>query len=152
MGKKLSMQSAVFAGITATVVMTAFTFIAPLMGFEMNIPKMLAGTMGAPVIIGWLAHFMIGIILALFYASLFLSFSKREPNFKSGMLYGIIPWLMAQIIVMPMMSTMNGGSFFSGLFSGSIMMAMASLIGHLLYGTVLGFTYKPSVAAVNVGA
>ncbi|MBI1936914.1 MAG: hypothetical protein HYS25_02205 [Ignavibacteriales bacterium] len=149
---KLSIPSAIFAGITATVVMTAFTFMAPLMGFEMDIPKMLAGTMGAPIIIGWLAHFMVGIILAILYAFFFLPFSKREPNFKSGMMFSVIPWLMAQIMVMPMMSTMNGGTFAAGLFSGSLMMAMASLVGHLLYGVVLGFLCKPSAAVVSAGA
>lgn len=152
MGTKLSLPSAILAGITATVVMTAFTFMAPIMGFEMDIPKMLAGTMGAPIIIGWLAHFMVGIILAIFYASLFLSFSKREPNFKSGMLFGVLPWLMAQIIVMPMMSTMNGGTFIAGLFSGSLMMAMASLVGHLLYGAVLGALYKPGESVQKAAA
>jgi uncharacterized membrane protein YagU involved in acid resistance len=136
-----SYQSALIAGVIATAAMTAFTYMAPLMGFEMNIPGMLAGTMGAPIIIGWLAHFMIGIILALIYAAIFLPLTKKDASLKSGAIYGIFPWLLAQLMVMPMMMVMNGASFTSGLFSGSIMMAMASLVGHLLYGAVLGGIY-----------
>jgi hypothetical protein len=59
---------------------------------------------------------------------------------------------MAQVIVMPMMSMMNGMPFSSGLFSGSAIMAMASLVGHLIYGAVVGSIYKTEpklVAIVN---
>jgi hypothetical protein len=40
---------------------------------------------------------------------------------------------MAQVIVMPMM----GAGFFS-VAAGGVMAAMASLIGHLVYGSLLG--------------
>jgi uncharacterized membrane protein YagU involved in acid resistance len=149
MKTNFSFQSAIIAGIIATVTMTAFTFMAPLMGIEMNIPKMLAGTMGAPVIIGWLAHFMIGIILAVIYSAIFLPSVRKEANFKNGAVYGLFPWLLAQIMVMPMMIVLSGGSFASGLFSGSIIMAMASLAGHLLYGAVLGAIYNPKTVTVT---
>lgn len=139
---RFSMQSALIAGVIATAAMTAFTLMAPLMGFEMDIPKMLAATMGAPNIVGWIAHLMIGIILAFIYASIFLAVTNTEANFISGAVYGIFPWLVAQLMVMPMMNVINDGSYISGLFSGSIMIAMASLMGHLLYGAVLGAIYK----------
>lgn len=52
-GKGLfSFQSTLIAGVIATAAMTAFTYMAPIIGFEMDIPKMLAGTMGAPIIVG----------------------------------------------------------------------------------------------------
>lgn len=142
---QFSLKSAVIAGVIATIAMTAFTFMAPIMGFEMNIPKMLAGTMGAPLLVGWMAHFMVGIILAVIYAAIFLSFINSKSNVRKGILYGVFPWLLAQVMVMPMMSIMNGGNFASGLFSGSLIIAMASLMGHLIYGAVIGLLYKPSV-------
>ncbi|MBU0560121.1 MAG: hypothetical protein KJ799_07875 [Bacteroidetes bacterium] len=143
MKSTFSIQSALIAGFLATAAMTAFTFMAPLMGFEMNIPKMLAGTMGAPIIVGWMAHFMVGEILAIGYASAFLKMTNKAADFKSGALFGLLPWLAAQVMVMPMMSMMGGGSYTSGLFSGSMMMAVASLVGHLIFGAVLGTIYKP---------
>jgi uncharacterized membrane protein YagU involved in acid resistance len=145
MKTQLSIKSALVAGFAGTIAMTAFTFMAPLMGFEMDIPKMLAGTMGAPIIVGWLAHFMVGEILAINFATLFLSKTNKVSDTKSGALFGIIPWLVAQIMVMPMMTIMAGGGFLAGLFSGSPMIAMASLVGHLIYGAILGTLYRPQI-------
>ncbi|MBU0474650.1 MAG: hypothetical protein KKF62_10850 [Bacteroidetes bacterium] len=145
MKPKLSIKSALVSGFVATIAMTAFTFMAPLMGFEMDIPKMLAGTMGAPIVVGWLAHFMIGEILAIFFAILFLAKTNTVPDVINGALFGIIPWLVAQIMLMPMMTVMAGAGFMAGLFSGSAMVAMASLVGHLIYGAILGTLYKPQI-------
>ncbi len=83
-----SIQSALTVGFIATIAMTAFTHMAPLMGFEMNIPKMLSSTMGAPLAVGWIAHFMIGGILAVGYAAIF--FVKIDPmsyNPSNGIKY-----------------------------------------------------------------
>ena len=150
MNTQFSIKSALLAGLIATVAMTLFTFMAPLMGFEMDIPKMLANTMGAPIIIGWLAHFMVGEILAINFAAIFLRKTHKSADFKSGALFGLIPWIVAQIMVMPMMSVMSGGSYAAGLFSGSVMIAMASLIGHLIYGAILGSIYNPETVTATV--
>jgi uncharacterized membrane protein YagU involved in acid resistance len=149
MKTQFSIKSALTAGLFATAAMTAFTFMAPLMGFEMDIPKMLANTMGTPIIVGWMLHFMIGEILAINFALIFLKKTNNAADLKSGALFGLIPWLVAQVMVMPMMSVMGGGSYAAGLFSGSIMIAMASLVGHLIYGAVLGGIYKPQTEAAT---
>jgi uncharacterized membrane protein YagU involved in acid resistance len=147
MKTQFSIKSALIAGLIATAAMTVFTFIAPLMGFEMDIPKMLANTMGAPIIIGWIAHFMIGEILAINFAAIFLRKTNKTADLKSGALFGLIPWFVAQIMVMPMMSVMAGGGYAAGLFSGSAMIAMASLVGHLIYGAILGGIYRPQTVS-----
>lgn len=152
MKTQFSIKSALTAGLIATAAMTAFTFMAPLMGFEMDIPKMLANTMGAPIIIGWIVHFMVGEILAINFAVIFLQTTNKTSDLKSGALFGLIPWFIAQVMVMPMMSVMSGGSYSAGLFSGSIMIAMASLVGHLIYGAILGGIYKPQLATVTTTA
>jgi len=139
----INLKSAIVSGIAATVAMTLFTYMAPLMGIKMNIPEMLASTMGLPIVFGWIAHFMVGIVLAILYGGIYLTSTKSKAGIKSGAVFSLFPWLMAQIIVMPMMNVMNGMSFIAGLFSGSIVLAMASLAGHLLYGLVLGKLYKP---------
>lgn len=142
MKSDFSIKSTIIAGVVATAAMTMFTFMAPLMGFEMNIPEMLAGTMGAPIIVGWAAHFMIGVILAVSYAVVYYPNFGSPNKIKSGTIFSLIPWLMAQVIIMPMMSIMNGESYGAGFFSGSILLAGASLMGHLLFGVVLGLLYK----------
>jgi uncharacterized membrane protein YagU involved in acid resistance len=152
MKTRFSLQSALTAGLIATAAMTMFTFMAPLMGVKMDIPAMLAHTMGAPIIVGWVAHFMIGEILAVGFATVFLSGLNRNPDIKTGALYGLIPWFVAQVMVMPMMSILGGGSYLAGFFSGSLLIAMASLAGHLIYGAVLGRVYKPQIVPLNAAA
>jgi uncharacterized membrane protein YagU involved in acid resistance len=98
--------------------------------------------MGTPVIIGWAAHFMVGIILAVGFAVVFYN-KLSGRGFVKGLIFSLIPWLMAQLIVMPMMASLNGMSFTAGIFSGSFVMAAGSLMGHLVYGLVLGLTYRP---------
>lgn len=131
----IKLGRAIVAGIVGTAVMTAVgLWVAPLMGMPpMNPAEMLAGQMGGSMTIGWLAHFMIGSILAVGYA-LVAPWLPGHPVVR-GALYGIAPFLVAQIIMMPMMGM--------PIFSGSLAMAMGSLIGHLVYGAVVGGVYGP---------
>jgi len=130
---------AVTAGIAATAVMTFVGVrMAPLMGIpRMNPAEMLAGPMGGSLILGWAGHLMIGMILALIYV---LAAPRLfGPAWLRGALYSLAPWLMAQLVVIPMMGM--------PLFSGSAVMAMGSLVGHLVYGVVLGAVYGHSAEA-----
>lgn len=126
---------AIAAGLTATLVMTGFgVWIAPLMGIpEMNPAVMLAGQMGGSLVLGWAAHLMIGVILAIIYA--FVAGWIPGPPWLRGALYGLAPFLLAQVAVIPMMGM--------PVFSGSVVMAVGSLIEHLVYGAVLGAIYGP---------
>lgn len=129
---------AVLAGILGTVVMTVVgLWIAPLMGIPpMNPAAMLAGAMGGSLLFGWLGHFMIGTVLALIYAA--VSPMLPGPPVLRGALYGVAPFLLAQIAVIPMMGM--------PIFSGSAVIAMGSLVGHLIYGGVVGGVYGARVA------
>jgi uncharacterized membrane protein YagU involved in acid resistance len=148
--KNLIVMKSVTAGALGTLAMTIFAAMAPLMGMpEMNVPKMLSGAMGLPMVFGWVAHFMVGVVLALLYATVFYNRFKGSRVVK-GMKFSLIPWLMAQLIVMPMMAVMNHMSFSSGIFSGSVIMALGSLMGHLVYGLVLGLTYKEISVADSI--
>lgn len=143
MNTQFSITKAVAAGITATIVMTLFTFLGGMMGIKMDIPAMLGSMVGGSLIIGWIMHFMIGIVLAVSYGVSFYSKVNINPLWLRGALFGLLPWIMAQIVVMSMMNVMNGMPFAAGLFSGSLMLAMASLVGHLVYGAVVGGIYRP---------
>ncbi len=140
----INLKRAVLAGVFGTMAITLVATVgAPLMGLpKMDIPGMLAGVMGGVVVIGWVAHFMIGVILAIGYA--FVSGMLPGPAFVRGALYGIAPWLMAQIVVMPMMGM--------GLFSGAAAPAMGSLIGHLVYGAVVGLVYSSNMCCKSSAA
>jgi uncharacterized membrane protein YagU involved in acid resistance len=118
------------AGVAGTAVMTMVgLWGAPMMGMPaMNPADMLAGAMGGLPVVGWMAHFMIGIVLAGGYA--LVAAWLPGPAAARGAVYGIAPWLMAQVAVMPMMGM--------PVFSGSVAMAMGSLVGHLVYGGIVG--------------
>jgi uncharacterized membrane protein YagU involved in acid resistance len=83
------------------------------------------------MILGWMAHFAIGITLAVGYAVV----GGKLPGsaWVSGALYGLAPYLLAQVAVMPLM----GMPFFSGFGA----MAVGSLLGHLVYGATVGAVY-----------
>lgn len=132
---KKTMTTTIISGLVATFFMTALMIVAPMMGMpKMAIGEMLAGFMHIPVIAGWMMHFLIGIILAGGYVLIFQSKLPGNPVIK-GILFGLIPFLMAQLMVMPMM----GAGFFSSHTGTPLMMVMGSLMGHIVYGAVLGF-------------
>ena len=130
---QINIARAAVAGIIGTAVMTVVGLhVAPLMGIPpMNPAVMLAGAMGGVAILGWAAHFMIGITLAVGYAV--VGRALPGPAFVGGAVYGLAPYLLAQIVVMPLM----GMPFFSGFGA----MAVGSLLGHLVYGGVVGAVY-----------
>jgi uncharacterized membrane protein YagU involved in acid resistance len=129
----LNAGRAALAGLAATTVMTMLMLMAPAMGMPpMNIGAMLGSVMGGNVVLGWIAHFMIGIVLALAYAAIAATALPGPPAVR-GAVFSLIPWLMAQLVVMPMMGM--------GLFSGSMIAAGGSLMGHIAYGIVLGLVY-----------
>ncbi len=103
-----SFGKAVKAGLLGTLVMTMLMLMAPVMGMpEMNIGKMLGGFMGIPTVVGWVAHFMIGTGLGLVYVYVFSARLPGSPWVK-GLLFGVMPWFVAQLMVNPMMGAVYG--------------------------------------------
>lgn len=128
MNKRNTIQLAL-AGVTASIAMSAVAMMAPFMGMPpMNPANMLGAMMGNNILLGWAAHLMIGVTLAYGYGTIRNLLPGSLP--LSGALYALAPWLVAQLMVMPMMG--------KGVFSGSLVLAMGSLMGHLVYGAVLG--------------
>jgi uncharacterized membrane protein YagU involved in acid resistance len=87
--------------------------------------------MGGSLPMGWVGHLIIGSILAVIYAA--SAGRLRGAAWVRGATFAIAPFLMAQVVVMPMMGM--------PVFSGSAPMAMGSLIGHVIYGAVVGAIY-----------
>jgi uncharacterized membrane protein YagU involved in acid resistance len=134
---KTSLGKSAIAGLLATFAMTVIMLMAPLMGMpEMNIGRMLGGFMGVPSFVGWAGHFMIGVVLAVAYGQFFAARLPGAPWVR-GILYGLIPWLMSQVIINPMM----GAGVFASLTPAPALMVMGSLLGHMVYGAVLGPVY-----------
>jgi Family of unknown function (DUF6789) len=127
------------AGLVATVVLSALMVMKGKMGLmpDVNVIAMLAGKMGGSIIMGWAAHFMIGTVgYGLAYALLFseLPFGNHITR---GIAMGITGWLVMMVVVMPMM---GAGMFGLSLPSG-MMVPVATLMLHIVFGAVLGYVY-----------
>jgi len=130
----------IVGGVVGTAVMTAMMYVvAPMMGLHMDIAQMLGSMLGNNWAAGMMMHIVNGaIIFPLIYVYLLYGWLPGGPIMK-GTTWGVMLWLLAQVMVMPMM----GAGFFS-MAMGGMMAAAGSLIGHLLYGSILGAIAGPS--------
>ena len=129
------------AGIIGTAVMTLFMMIAPMMGMpKMSPPAMLSMMMGFPIVVGWMMHFMIGIIFAITYAFFFIKVvNKISNNILKGAIFGFAVFIFAQIAI-AMLGAMMGGM---PPMEGSMMLIMiGSIMGHIVFGITVAVFVK----------
>jgi uncharacterized membrane protein YagU involved in acid resistance len=134
------------AGLIGTGVMTALLLVEPSVGLpKIAMGQVLSTSLGlasahsatGPAL-GWLLHFGIGTLLALIYAGVF---DRRFPGppLMRGLLYGILVFVAAQLVFMPLV----GGGVFS---HGDPELLAGSLLGHLVYGGLTGWIYGGPVS------
>jgi hypothetical protein len=125
---------AALGGFIGTLVMTMMMYVvSPMMGLHMDIAAMLGSMLGGSWSVGLMMHFVNGaVIFPAIYAYALYAHLPGSPAIR-GTIWGVVLWLIAQTMVMPMM----GAGFFSSAMGGA-MAAMGSLIGHILYGSLLG--------------
>ena len=141
----MNLKRILSAGAAGTAVMTLLMLAAPMMGMpEMRIGDMLGSFLGIGSAAGWAMHVVIGLVLAVIYAQVFAGRLPGSPAVR-GALYGFLVFLLAQVVVTPMM----GGAVFSG---GNVPMLMGSLLGHLVYGALVGGLYGAGGAAAPAAA
>lgn len=133
----MNIKTGLISGFVATVVLSILMVAKAKMGVmpELNAIKMLAGMMSAPLIMGWVAHFMIGTVV---WGVLFTLLVDKLPGgaLSSAIVFAIGAWLMMMIGPMPM-----AGAGLFGLKLG-IMAPVATLMLHVIWGIVLGLTYS----------
>lgn len=133
----MNIKTGLISGFVATVVLSILMVAKAKMGVmpELNAIKMLAGMMNAPLIMGWVAHFMIGTVV---WGVLFTLLVDKLPGgaLSSAIVFAIGAWLMMMIGPMPM-----AGAGLFGLKLG-IMAPVATLMLHVIWGIVLGLTYS----------
>lgn len=133
------------AALVATIVLSALMVGKSMMGVmpALDLPMMIAGMMGRPDMpaVGWGVHFMIGVVgygaaMALLDAHL-----PGDSHVMHGVMVGVIGWLVMMVMLMPMM---GAGIFGMGM---GVMAPMMTLVLHLIFGAVLGWTYGASSSA-----
>ena len=129
------------AGLIGTAAMTALLLVEPSVGLpKIAIGQILSTSLGflsahltiGPTV-GWILHFLVGVVLALIYAAVF---ERRLPGkaLTRGVLYGVMVFVVAQLVFMPMV----GGGVFS---RGDAQLLAGSLLGHVVYGGLTGWIY-----------
>jgi uncharacterized membrane protein YagU involved in acid resistance len=135
------------AGLVGTAVMTGLLMVEPSLGLpRIAIGQILSTSLGSvsahfPIgpAAGWAIHFLVGAVLALIYAGLF---ARRLPGnaLVRGVTYGVMVFVVAQLTFMPLV----GGGVFS---RGDLELLAGSLLGHLVYGGLVGWIYGEPAAA-----
>ena len=130
---KPEFKNAVIGGLAGTVVMTLMMmFVAPMLtGMPMDIAAMLGSMLGGYTM-GMIAHIMMGVIIFPIGYVIAYDYLPGSPLIK-GLSFGVVLWIAAVVMVMPM-----AGAGFMMSNIGGMMAVMAALMGHLVYGGLLG--------------
>ncbi|MBS1740475.1 DUF6789 family protein [Elizabethkingia miricola] len=124
---------AVLAGIIGTVVMTVVMMVGSMMGMpKMSPPNMLSEMLGIPVAMGWMMHFMIGIVFAFSYVFLFDRLLKISNRYLKGAVFGMLVFVFAQIVMAIMPTPKMEGSM--------VLIAIGSIMGHIIFGIAVTLT------------
>lgn len=103
---------------------------APRWGLPpMSISGLLGTALGGREGLGWAAQFAFGTALGLVYAALFARWLPGRPVLR-GSLFGLGSWIVEQAAIFPLVGV--------GWFSRSLPVSVGSLVGHLVYGAILG--------------
>ncbi|MCD9510270.1 DUF6789 family protein [Photobacterium phosphoreum] len=123
---------ALVGGFLGTLAFTLMgKFLAPhLIGHSMDVAAIIAHMLGTSESIGLMMHFMVGtIVFPIGY--LLIGYSRLPGSgWQRGLLFLIPIYLIAMTVVIPMAG--------KGLFFHSMPMSMVALMGHMVYGIILG--------------
>ncbi len=143
---EISWPDAIVWGIAATIVFTLFSIVGKAMGMtRMDLLELLGST--ASRAIGAVIHHVNGALLAIAWAY-GVALVGMPANWLTAIVWGVILWVLALL----MMSTI--GAVHPAIRRGEqedpgpaatnfgAMTPVGSLMGHLVYGLVLGLTYQ----------
>ena len=146
----MNIIGAIVAGVVGTIVMSMIMVMAPKMGMpKMAIWEMLGSMFSKDGnnALGWVMHFMMGVIFAIIYAALW-AVGIGSVTWASGLIFGAAHWLIAGLMMggVPMMHAgVKAGTVKApGLYmmsAGGMMAFAGGLIGHVVYGLVVALAY-----------
>ena len=146
----MNIIGAIVAGLAGTVVISMIMAMAPRIGMpKMAIWEMLGSMFNKDGnnALGWVIHFMMGVIFAIIYAALWAA-GIGSATLVSGVIFGVVHFLVAGLMMggMPMMHAgVKAGTVKApGLYmtaNGGMMSFVGGLIGHAVYGLVVALTY-----------
>ncbi len=126
------------AGLAATAVLSMIMVAKGMMGLmpELDVIGMLSSMMNTAPAVGWVMHFMIGMLAWGLGFVAFHRFLPGSSDISKGISFGVAAWFMMMLAIMPM-----AGAGLFGLKMGPVA-PMMTLMLHVIYGAVLGFVYS----------
>ncbi len=145
-----NLVAAIVGGLVATTVMTGLMMMAPKMGMpKMDMPGLLGSMMSVPGNkgLGFLTHFMMGIVFGIIYAVLFTAVTGSNI-ILIGAAIGVVHWLVVGLMtgMMPIMHAgiKSGQVQAPGIYMmqlGGLMGFVGGLMGHVVFGLVFSLLY-----------
>ncbi len=145
----MNIIGAIVAGVVGTVVISMIMAMAPMMGMpKMAIWEMLRSMFNKEgnLALGWIIHFMMGVIFAIIYAALWAA-GIGSATLVSGIVFGMVHFLIAGLVMggMPMMHAgIKAGTVQAPgvlMLNAGVMGFMGGLIGHAVYGLAVALVY-----------
>ena len=126
-----ALPRAIIGGLIGTIVFTLMMkFLAPMtIGHPMDIAAVLGTFTGLGTSTGTIMHFLLGTI-GFPVGFLIVGTYLPGPMWLRGVTFMAGVWFLAGLIIMPILGV--------GLFFGGPREAMAALIGHVVFGAILG--------------
>lgn len=128
-----SLQHGLYGSLAGGVI---FGVMMGMMGMLLTIGAM-AGS-ESPVV-GFLAHLIISAMIGVgFVAAATMLGREQTAGVGAGLAYGVVWWILGPLTLMPLFMGMGFGVNWSVSAASA---AMPSLVGHLVFGAVLGAIY-----------
>jgi uncharacterized membrane protein YagU involved in acid resistance len=129
----------ILAGVIATAAVSALLLLDELLGLlpQLDMIQLLLLFLGAPHehTLGWVLHFVIGSVVGGALFAVLASRLEADNSTKRGILFGLLFWLVMMLVLMPA----AGAGLFG--FRLSVLTPVVTLVMHVVYGAVLGWTY-----------
>src|ERR671918_959201 len=135
-----SIVAGLIGGVVFGLMMQMMTAPTPD-GGQMSVIAMVGQIVGSPTVgAGWLYHLFNSAVIGAIFGWLF---GDRVRGYASalgwGAAYGFAWWIVGGLVLMPMLLGMP--AFAPLTMPPMRMVAMGSLVGHLIYGLILGGTF-----------
>lgn len=135
------MGKGIVAGFAATIALSALMLVQQAAGLmpELSIIQLLTVAAGVPGVVwaGWALHFLIG---TLAWGILFVYLRPLMPGRSrvvQAVWFSALAWLLMMIAFMPA----AGAGLFGARLGNGLAVAAVTLVLHLVYGAVLGWTF-----------
>ncbi len=136
---KYNVANTVLAGIAGTAVITGMMLLLSALGMpDIEYGTMIAAFTHTSPVVGWIMHFIMGIVLAFLYVNFFRD-EINGPYAIRGLIYSVLPWGITLIMLFPMlgMTSISANSQSPGIF------IVSTMVAYLAYGFVMGAIAKP---------